>query len=429
MAPSIASPFLRAWHRQLRATWASTPRPVDPPQAHSPGPAPARVLIIGSGPATGWGVLTHDLALPGQLARVLTERTGNGAEVDLIGTPFLTIREAEGELRDLRLWRYDVVVVVLGIPDVVSFTSPGEWAERMAALLRMLRRSGEADTQIVVAGVQPMRSVRDFDGPLGSLLDRRATQFNRRTESICHDRPRVGYVRLSGERADTRGGESGVHRRWAEQIAATIPSTPVADAARPARRLRHGADDEQERQSALRSMGILDAAGPPALDRIVRLAREAYGTRCAAVTLIDGDRQTVTSGVGFDTADVPRAVSFCTHTIRRSEAMVVADSWEDTRFADNPLVLAGPGIRFYAGYPVESPAGYRIGALCVFDPVPHQTDQLDLSLLQSLAKLAQRELALGEHRAARATGDDPFAAVHPGEAWSVSGRPRAVPAR
>jgi GAF domain-containing protein len=60
-----------------------------------------------------------------------------------------------------------------------------------------------------------------------------------------------------------------------------------------------------------------------------------------------------------------RNISFCGHTILRSAALVVADTHQDERFADNPLVTGQPGMRFYAGMPLRLRDGASVGSLCL----------------------------------------------------------------
>ena len=54
---------------------------MDPPRARASGPAPDRVLAIGGALLAGEGVLTHDLALTGAIARGLARRVGHGFDV------------------------------------------------------------------------------------------------------------------------------------------------------------------------------------------------------------------------------------------------------------------------------------------------------------------------------------------------------------
>ncbi|HEY8589857.1 MAG TPA: GAF domain-containing protein [Naasia sp.] len=431
MAVSIVSPALALWRRRLRSDWRDGPRPLDQPRGYAPGPTPDRVLVVGSGPATGWGVLSHDLALPGQLARRLSALTGKGADVDLVATPFMTAAGVARELQGTRLSRYDAVVVVLGIPDVLSLTSSREWDERMSGLVRVLLASCSPDVPIVLAGIPQMQSVRDLDNPLGAVLDLRARSFNRATRALCRGRARLTYVRLStsGLKPEHDRSASYVYGHWADLIASRLEEPLTSRPAhldRLAQQRRSRPDDEAERQADLDRMRIVDKPAGAAVQRIAALAREAFGTKFAAVTLIDGDRQSVKAGVGFEGADTPRAFSFCSQTIERSEATVIPDSFADASLDGNPLVYGEPGIRFYAGYPLESPGGYRIGALCVFDTVPRDLSEIDTSLLHSLAKLAERELAL-EARSAPSVQAEPL--LVNGVPRPVSAQPRAVPAR
>ena len=80
--------------------------------------------------------------------------------------------------------------------------------------------------------------------------------------------------------------------------------------------------------------------------------------------------------------------------------MTVPDARADERFKSNPLVTGDPNIRFYAGAPLRTPGGKRIGTLCVIDtrPRPRLTDA-DSRRLQALA---DRTVTLFEERSRRA---------------------------
>jgi adenylate cyclase len=72
----------------------------------------------------------------------------------------------------------------------------------------------------------------------------------------------------------------------------------------------------------------------------------------------------------------------------------VQDVLEDERFSDNTFVTSSPGVRFYAGAPLISSDGYKIGTLCVLDKKPRQLTTEQKNILESLARqvVAQMEL-------------------------------------
>ncbi|HEX3042915.1 MAG TPA: sensor domain-containing diguanylate cyclase [Solirubrobacterales bacterium] len=151
--------------------------------------------------------------------------------------------------------------------------------------------------------------------------------------------------------------------------------------------------DEVRRIAALHALNILDTAPEERFDRITRLAQRMFGTTIATVSLIDTDRQWFKSAQGAPGVEDPRDVSFCAHAILQPETMVVEDATLDERFADNPLVLGDPNIRFYAGHPVAAPGGEPLGTLCVIDDKPRPLGEFDAEALRELAGMVEAEVA------------------------------------
>jgi GAF domain-containing protein len=110
------------------------------------------------------------------------------------------------------------------------------------------------------------------------------------------------------------------------------------------------------------------------------------------VTLIDVNRQWFKSCVGLDRREDSRDAAFCAHVVYNREPMVIEDAFHDPRFADNPLVINEPRIRFYAGYPLILDDGSCIGTLCLLDTRPRTLHGSDLERLRDLAEIAMQEI-------------------------------------
>ena len=124
------------------------------------------------------------------------------------------------------------------------------------------------------------------------------------------------------------------------------------------------------------------------LDGILKLATDIYETPVAFITLIDEHDQWFKVNRGFDVLKMPRATSFCTHTITQHDVMIVQDASTDARFTNNPLVKNVPNIRFYAGAPLASADGNNIGTLCVMDTEVKEVPENKKALLEILARQA-----------------------------------------
>lgn len=151
--------------------------------------------------------------------------------------------------------------------------------------------------------------------------------------------------------------------------------------------------NEAERLSSLRRMELLSTSREADLDRITRLAKHILDADISVISLLDEKRQWFKARSGIDVAETPRSISFCGHTILQDAVFIVPDATEDVRFCDNPLVIAPPNIRAYAGVPLTNLDGFRIGTLCSISASPrsYSSDQIDL--LMDLGKLAETVLA------------------------------------
>jgi K+-sensing histidine kinase KdpD len=144
--------------------------------------------------------------------------------------------------------------------------------------------------------------------------------------------------------------------------------------------------DERERLEALREYELLDSDSEKVFDEIAVLASFICDTPISTITLIDEKRQWFKAKVGLPDNETSRDVAFCAHAIHTNDIMIVNDATRDDRFFDNPLVTDKPDIRFYAGMPLITPSGYKLGTLCVIDTKPKNLDEKQIFALNVLSK-------------------------------------------
>lgn len=156
--------------------------------------------------------------------------------------------------------------------------------------------------------------------------------------------------------------------------------------------------DEAERLAVLHGLHLLDTPPEAEFDTIIHCAHQLVGCKIALLSLVDGERQWFKAKAGLDAEETPRTQSFCAHAIRGDDLFVIPDATQDARFADNPLVLGAPAIRFYAGMPirVDGPAAgatFALGTVCVIDDQPRALTAADADVLRRLGRLAESLLA------------------------------------
>jgi two-component system, cell cycle sensor histidine kinase and response regulator CckA len=150
---------------------------------------------------------------------------------------------------------------------------------------------------------------------------------------------------------------------------------------------------EEKRLEALYRYQILDTPEEAAFDRITELAARMFQVPIAVISFVDRERQWFKSHFGLNIAMTPRHGSFCGQAILSDQVMVVNDASKDERFRQSPMVVGSCKIRFYAGAPLITPEGLRIGTLAIMDTRPRAAlSEEESASLADLAMVAMHEL-------------------------------------
>ena len=144
--------------------------------------------------------------------------------------------------------------------------------------------------------------------------------------------------------------------------------------------------DEKKRLKVLWQYEVLDTVPEELFDDLTELAARICEAPIALISLVDEKRQWFKSKIGTTVSETSRDVSFCAYAITQSDLFIVPDATLDERFADNPLVISDPKIRFYAGAPLITPDGHALGTLCVIDTVPRELRPDQKQALRILAR-------------------------------------------
>ena len=397
-------PLLRLRAARVRHALATVIRPEDAPLGHARGHDVDRLLILGAGPALGWGVASHELALPGALARSLTAITGRGSTVDLVAREDLRVAEAAAAVAERDLLRYAAIVLVLGSTEAATLTAPARWRDALEELVGEITRRAPG-VPVLLTGVRPVR-VTGSGGRLDRVEDAHAAALDAETEACCDRLPCATFVPTPGGIAHPTDADGALESfaQWGAALAdpvagLLVPNPESCCGGRSERRRdrrreeRDTAAEETRRQNAVDSFASAARTSDVDLDHILSLARRAFKADAALVTVLDRDRQFHLAAAGSGLAEVPWSASFSEFALQNSEATVVRDIALDERFGTSPLLSGQHSMRFYAGFPIETPTGERIGALCVLDSHPRRrADDIDTDLLRELAIMVQREM-------------------------------------
>ncbi|MEE6211404.1 GAF domain-containing protein [Salarchaeum sp. III] len=106
------------------------------------------------------------------------------------------------------------------------------------------------------------------------------------------------------------------------------------------------------------------------LDALAVAVRESLDADVGFVGVLDADTERFLGVDGADFADISRADAVCAHGLLADGPVCIPDLDADVRFPSNPLDGFDPAA--YAGAPLTTSDGHRLGMVCVLDSEPRE---------------------------------------------------------
>lgn len=220
---AVISPWIRRWLLTAPTSWRTLSEPPSgPASAVVAGPDPDRILLIGAGIAMGYGTASHELALPGRIARQVSERTGRGVHIDVVASEDLTVDTALDVLTVARLREVDVIITTPGTLESLLLMPGPTWRERVEYLLDHFSLNAPASLRVLCVAAPEMSKVVRMPRLLGWLIDRSARRLNSALEASCADRTYAQFVPFRPTERAGRDGTGRTYELWATLLAPSV---------------------------------------------------------------------------------------------------------------------------------------------------------------------------------------------------------------
>ena len=128
-------------------------------------------------------------------------------------------------------------------------------------------------------------------------------------------------------------------------------------------------DNNRNRGKLLKSYGLdaISAEGDDTFQNLLKLAALICDAPIAYISIIDDDNQYILSQEGAEFETMPVEDSFCQHTLKEKEILIIENPKVDDRTKSLPLLKEDSGISFYAGQPLIDRNDNNLGAFCIMD--------------------------------------------------------------
>ncbi len=151
-------------------------------------------------------------------------------------------------------------------------------------------------------------------------------------------------------------------------------------------------NDENERLAIVQAARMLQSPTSDRLERLAKLASAHFRTPIALVSLLSAHRQWLIGNVGLPVSEISKHGTFCDVTVRLGQTVVIEDTHADPETANSVMVINEPWVRFYAGTPLLTTAGFILGTFCIAAPEPRTFSEDERAHLLTFGQLAMTEI-------------------------------------
>lgn len=154
-------------------------------------------------------------------------------------------------------------------------------------------------------------------------------------------------------------------------------------------------DNDEQRLKKLHDFDILDTPAEHRFDKIAILAAQIFDAPIAQVTFVDKDRVFFKTNISpLEATEISRKDSFCSLAILNEQTTIFENMLVVPELINNPYVTMQNGVRFYAGAPLKTAEGFRLGTVCVLDTTARTVTPKQLAMLETLSSIVMDELEL-----------------------------------
>lgn len=166
-------------------------------------------------------------------SRLISQQRGRGCRWATIGATDLTVAQV-ARIPNLGAADVDVVIIMLGVPDVLLATSSTTWATNLGTVIDRIDDQSAADCRIVVAGIPPMGDFRPMPLWVRKMLMLQIHRLNGTTLAIASHRADISFAPFPDWRVGKMFVEElfswkALHTMWAG-VLASATMTALTDA-------------------------------------------------------------------------------------------------------------------------------------------------------------------------------------------------------